>query len=363
MRPSELPLSPSGKVDRRALPAPSKDRAAAGSQRMGPRNLTELRLTQVWEELLDLRPLGVTDRFFDLGGHSLLAMRAAAAIEQRLDVRVPIARILTAPTPRRLAAELHGPDRGPRLLVPISQGTQEFFVVHGAGGNVVNLRPLADRLLPDIGVVGIQAVGADGEGTPLRSVVEMADRYTAEVRGRQPHGPYRIGGFSGGGVIALEVASRLRNEGAEVDLVLFDTYSPTATIQPVTTMMHLRNLLAEGPRYLAHRVKSRLDRRRQGRLDRGDQRGATLEQTIDHRMAEAMVAAIADYDPVVYDGPVLLLSARKENSAYRHNGEDRGWGDLLPQLDIERVDGNHESIMYRGNVEPVAAVIHRWLTR
>jgi amino acid adenylation domain-containing protein len=224
----EFPLTPNGKVDRKALPAP--ETARAGSHFVPPRDSVELKIAGLWEEVLGIRPVGVKDNFFDLGGHSLLAIRLVTRMQRELSTAVSLAAILRGPTVERLADFVRSAAPGPRsTLVPIhaSGSRPPFYCVPGAGGNVIYLYHLARHLGPDQPFYGLQGVGFDGEAAPQNSVEEMAAHYLAEIEAAQPRGPYFLGGHSLGGWVAYEMAQQLLRKGREVPLVaIVDTAAP-----------------------------------------------------------------------------------------------------------------------------------------
>lgn len=227
-----LPLTAHGKVDRHALPSlPATSSAAAGTPLVAPRDALEYRLLQIWEQVLGVRPLGVWHNFFDLGGHSLLAMRLLAEIEKACGHALPLSALLQAPTVAQLAALLRqeGWQSPWRSLVALQPGGRHppFFCVPGAAGDVLYLRALAELLGPEQPFYGLQAQGLDGK-TPFQTrIEEMAAHYLTEVRQLQPTGPYFLGGHSSGGLVAFEMACRLRQQGEAVALLaLFDTFAP-----------------------------------------------------------------------------------------------------------------------------------------
>ena len=208
-------------------------------------------LTAMWTDLLGVSPIGADDDFFELGGHSLIAIRLMARIHRELELRLPLATLFEAPTIRQLATLVEErPERlrsqrpaaaspktsssafvsvetdPSRLIVTMrARGSgRPFYVIHGAGGNVLNLWGLA-RLLPsDRPIIGVLAKGADGNEAPLDSIQDMAALYVRAIRTHQPQGPYLIGGYSGGGMIALEMARVSAAQGDRAALiVLFDT--------------------------------------------------------------------------------------------------------------------------------------------
>lgn len=193
---------------------------------------TEEKLKAIWEQVLELDSIGVTESFFDLGGHSMLAVRLFAEIENRFaGQRLPLAALLHAPTIRQLAKILDTEDGEMEwsLVVPIqTKGSKPpLFMIHGAGGNILLYRDLAKYLKDaDQPVYGIQSQGLDGLKPLHTSVEEMAAAYIEEVRALQPEGPYLLGGYCLGGTIALEMAQQLNQMGQEVAfLALLETYN------------------------------------------------------------------------------------------------------------------------------------------
>ncbi len=220
---AELPLTPNGKVDRDALPAPP---AAVRGQ---ARDELEAALAGIWSELLGHEP-GVSENFFELGGHSMLAVRMFALIERRLGVRLPLARLIGAPTIAELADEVRRErvERRPwEVLVPLKpSGTRApLFLIHELRGEVLCYRDLVRHLDPDQPAYGLEAVGRDGRAVPMTRVQDMARRYIDEVRAVQPHGPYLLAGLCIGGNVAYQMAHHLEQEGERVAFVgLFDAH-------------------------------------------------------------------------------------------------------------------------------------------
>ncbi|WP_426730644.1 amino acid adenylation domain-containing protein [Myxococcus faecalis] len=224
-----LPLSPSGKVNRRALPTPDADVTRRDtSPRVPPRTSLELQLVRAWEETLGVHPVGIRDDFFELGGHSLLAMRLLARIRELTGRALPVAALFQGATVERIAALLSS--RAPAASSPLVQlrgGTKRpFFCVHPVGGTVLAYAELAHLLGADQPFFGLQAPGLDGETAPLDSVEALAERYLHAIRAVQPQGPYLLGGWSLGGTLAFEMAQQIQARGESVDLlVLIDTYA------------------------------------------------------------------------------------------------------------------------------------------
>ncbi|MDY7229482.1 non-ribosomal peptide synthetase [Hyalangium rubrum] len=215
-----FPLTPNGKVDRKALPLPKGIQRDPQEGFVAPRDEVEQRLAAIWEELLSVRPIGVHDNFFDLGGHSLLAVRLTVRIREQLGRTVPLATLFQGPTLEQLAKALQQ-ESSPRPWSPLvtlqaGSGQPPLFCVPGAGGNTLYLRELARRLGPSQPVHGLQARGLDGLAPAHQSVEEMATCYLEALQQVQPRGPYFLLGHSFGSWIAFEMAQQLRKKGEEV---------------------------------------------------------------------------------------------------------------------------------------------------
>jgi len=191
-------------------------------------NATTRELARIWQQLLGVESVGVDQNYFDLGGDSVLAVHLFAEIEKVFKVKLPLATLFEAPTIRELVGILRSeaPSNGWSPLVTIrdSGSRPPFFCVHGAGGNVLIYRELSENLGSDQPFYGLQSQGLDGAYPPLTRIEDMAALYVKAIRRRQPHGPYLIGGYCGGGLIAFEVAQQLQSEGEETALLaLLDT--------------------------------------------------------------------------------------------------------------------------------------------
>ncbi len=350
-----FPLTPSGKVDRKALPVPEGSREASRAF-IGPRTPLELRLVRIWEEVLGVQPVGVRDNFFELGGHSLLTLRLQSAIRAKLGRPLPVTALFQNPTVEHLAKLLHE-DAGPwspLVELQAGDGRRPFFCVHPVGGSVLPYAELARRLGPEQPFYGLQARGLDGDEVLPESIPAMAALYVTAVRAVQPHGPYLLGGWSMGGAIAFEMACQLRREGEEVALLaLLDTSAdlrgegPKASELPESALRELffEDLLrAAGQPMPALEGKSPEERLR------------TLEDASQafpypalRRVFEGNLRAAWAYEPPPYEGPVTLFVARESRW-------DHGWTSRTPGgLAVHEVPGDHYSMLTRPLVETLAA--------
>ena len=225
-----MPLTPNGKVDRRALPAPEKDRPESSSIAV-PQDKLESHLIQIWESVLNVRPIGIQDNFFDLGGNSLQAVTLFTQIEKQFGKKLPLATLFQSSTVAEIAQIIRKEKwLAPwESLVPIQpNGTKPpLFYIHGGGGNLLVYRNLAHSLGSDQPVYGLQPRGLDGNYVPFTRIEDMAAYYLAQIRKLQPEGPYFLAGLSSGGTTAWEMAQLLKAQGQEVALLaLFDTSGP-----------------------------------------------------------------------------------------------------------------------------------------
>jgi amino acid adenylation domain-containing protein len=236
-------LTPSGKVDRRALPEPEP---GALTEIVGP-TLAGSAVERVTADfsLVFGRNVGPDDDFFALGGHSLLAVQLLARISERKGIDLPLTVLLDAPTPRLLAERATNPggfsDTSSLVRFAGSTAATRLYLVHGAGGNVIGFRDLAHLLADDIDVIGVQAAGVEPGQQPDRSMAAMVERYATALIADDPNGPYWIGGYSDGGLIALHLAQELRERGRSVvGLVLLDSF--VAEPMPPTLLGRIGNV-------------------------------------------------------------------------------------------------------------------------
>jgi amino acid adenylation domain-containing protein len=258
-----MPTTVNGKLDRASLPLPTanihlapeatpsasstelKARASSNSRPSGirdpsrpktyvpPSDTLEVELIEIWEQVLGVTHIGIQDDFFRLGGHSLLAARMFAQIESKLRKKLPFATLFRGATIEKLAEVIRadGWTSHWSVLVPIhEQGSKPpLFLVHGLRGNVLTFYGLRHHIPSDQPLYGIQADGLDTGHASFASIPEMAAHYIREVRSLQPHGPYFLGGFSAGGLVAYEMARQLHEAGERVPfLALFDSYVEAA---------------------------------------------------------------------------------------------------------------------------------------
>ena len=221
----EFPLTPNGKLDRLALPAP-----ASGSSGMIHHHLTEseLLLTCLFAEALGVPQVGPHDSFFDLGGSSVLAARLIKLVHDTMDVNLPIRLLVEHPTVAALSRRLTGeePQDSFDVLLPlIVRGSRRpLFCLRHLAGTAWSYGVLAQHFGPDYPIYGLQSHTFQELDTPLTSIAAMAADYARLIRGVQPDGPYRLLGWSFGGILAHAVAVELQRQGQDIEFLgVFNT--------------------------------------------------------------------------------------------------------------------------------------------
>lgn len=344
-----FPLTPNGKIDRKALPKPDTATTPVARQQ-SPSSDTEKRLAAIFGEVLGQIPTSVLDSFFDLGGHSLLAVKLMAAIERDFTIRLPLASLFDAPSIAQLAALLSKGTAKTHWssLMPIrpQEGKPTLFLVHGAGGNVLLYRELADAIGPKISIYGFQSQGLDRRTRPLRSIEEMAEHYVRELRGFQPEGPYHIGGYCMGGAVIFEMARLLQKQGARVGLVaLLDSYNLSTVKNNGTDSsgssrlrqkirFHISNLLGlkarEVPDYLGEKIRMAIELSRAMLTARFNRRAAS-NTTTGEGSAEVMIQKINDqavWEYIPKSSPVPITVFRPRTNYDFMPDLQLGWGNV-----------------------------------
>jgi thioesterase domain-containing protein/acyl carrier protein len=391
-----LPLTPNGKVDLCALPKPDYGTLAKEEGVVAPRDRIESQLAEIWEKVLNVQPVGVRDSFFELGGHSLLGIQLFARIEQAFGKKLPVATLFQSPTVEGIAALLRGEGGTPdwSTLVPIQpQGSRPpFFCVHGFGGGVLGYADLARLLGPDQPFYGLQARGLDGREEPDDRIEDMAARYLQAIRSLQPHGPYYLGGYCQGGIVAFEAACQLQAQGEKVALLaIMEGYaiSRSEARQQVWRPRHVARFLLNLPFWVRDRLL-RIDahnpvvyrlRRWAGAAWQqvirewnmpvvqdliagivGDAQQAGLSEET-RRVMETHLRAVGAYHPHVYPGRVSLFRVRAL-PLFRSYDPTMGWGKLAAGgVEIRMVAGAHYNIMEKPHVEALAAQLRESLDR
>jgi amino acid adenylation domain-containing protein len=411
---NQLPTTSSGKIDRNALRQNHPVESAVTKKTLQPG--AQKLLGKIWNEILGKQEIGPHDNFFDLGGDSLLAIQIVSRIYKEFNQELPVAVFLQNQTIAELAEFLNQD----RIDLPLSalvtiqpKGDQiPFFCVHGAGGNVMCYKALADKMGQNREFVGIQSTRLAYEPESVRTIESMATAYLQEIRQKQETGPYVIAGWCMGGCVALEIAQQLRQAEEEVTLILVDSF-----------LLHSRqvNLWLKW-----HRTWRRLNRSESKRQSDSGEQKSDMKLVFNRRFRwnlfqdfvdglvllnekpfvlptkqlkkleladritfvtkelnrqgvftipidedrllsefkqfEANIQALLTYVPKPYEEEILLIKAAE---TYTQKGiwstHDHGFATISSRLKIKAVPGNHFSILNPPNVDVVAKIINKQL--
>ena len=362
-----LPLTPNGKVNRRALPAPDTEQREKGA--IAPRTTTELQLCQIWSEVLKISTLGVQDNFFELGGHSLLAVRLMARIERQLGIHLPLTTLFTEPTIESQANLLKAKNdissHSPLVPIQASGEFPPFFCVHPVGGNVLCYAELAQNLGNNRPFYGLQSLGLSGKQKPLTTIEEMATSYIEALQEIQPHGPYYLGGWSMGGVVAWEMARQLEEVGQKVALLaLIDTYAPkTMSEKEQIDAATLANSLAADLGGIfgtelsisAYNIQQLQPEEQLQHIFTTAKRHNLLPPEVGieqmrqlFEVFKANRVAVTNYQPQPYSGRIVQFCASSPEA-------DRGWSSLVTgKLETYMIPGDHYGMMRSPHVQVLA---------
>ena len=392
---------------------PAPDAARGNANILAPRDTVERELAAMWGEMLGVQHISITDDFFELGGQSLIAVRLLNRICKHFAVELPLSVLFQAPTIAATAELLRGPfksdeeegssqaagDEAPseadsatsinlsdgaavltallaptpkrfQYLVSIAKGGNRpaLFCVHGAGGNVLNFRDISRVLHKEQPFFGLQARGIDGTNRPHATIEAMAEAYLEEIRAQQPHGPYLLAGYSGGGVVAFEMARQLTDQGQDVPLVVFfDTYHPQMPLQTVDLNRKFSRLRNEGFEYLSEVVSVRrewlrvaLERRQIAQCLRQDK--IVPLDLRDRHLTDNFGHAASRYHPQPWSGRAMLFRAATANYVFRSGGLSYGWDKvIMGGVETVVIPGNHDTLVLGANSQQLMGHLNKAL--
>jgi thioesterase domain-containing protein/acyl carrier protein len=368
-----LPRTPNGKIDRRALPSSEQAGAARENAYVAPRDRVELQLVRIWEDLLAVQPIGIHDNFFALGGHSLLVVRLLARIQQQFGQSIPLAALFQDATIAYMAtlvAQQPSAEQRSALVGLQTRGTNPpLFCVHPGAGNVLCYVELAQRLGMAQPFYGLQAAGLDDDQPPRSTVEEMAAAYLAALRDVQPQGPYLLGGWSFGGLVALEMAQQLHAQGQTVALLaLIDSAPPPPDPAPPSDEVTLLAWFAQDlgrmvgkPSPLSIDDLRRIAPEQRLRFVLEQARAADVLPDIDEQQIRRGLAVFAAnlnamqrYQPQPYAGRVTLFRAGVRAPADAAD-PTLGWSALAADgVALHVIPGDHYTIVRPPQVQLLA---------
>lgn len=374
-----LPRTPNGQIDLRQLIAEDTEEIRAAGDYAPPRTALEKRLARWWQELLQTPRIGLHDNFFALGGQSILAVQFVNRAREG-GLQLKIQDLLTHQTISALAALLESPEPNGAWspLVPIQPiGVRTpFFCVHPIMGVVFPYYLLAHNMDPEQPFYGLQSAGVDGELEPDATIEAMATRYLQAIKRVQATGPYLLGGWSFGAVVALEMAQQLASAGEEVGrLVILDTpilSDKMSWLSQFRTNLSLASIIGRELRPYVGDYLSLFDsaakpmpkseavgwaRQLTDLLNR-DARFKPYSQPLIQAALQVYrnnLKAVSQYRPRPYGGLITLIKATEQEV---HTSADLGWGDLAGAgVEVIPAPGNHMTLLREPHVQTVARLL------
>ena len=359
-----FPLTTSGKVDRKALPAPQAE--SRKTELIPPRTPLESQLASLFQNILGVSAVGIRDDFFDLGGHSLMAARLVSQIRVSTGKPIPLAALFRAPTIESLAqliedqAEL-GSDP---VVMKIQHGDSDrlpFFAIVPPGEESLGYAMLARHMGPEQTVYKVQGHAPVTLGERPFSAEEMrslTDEYIAAMRTVQPHGPYCLGGFCDGTHIAEQVVLSLEAQGEEVGLfAIFDTW----------VLQHSQRRLLWKMSYLAQRLREMKKLNLSERLASYKRVAKSKIQvavgTKSARMDWSQAYWPENFVPIQFRAPVILFKRPKQQFYYIKDPK-MGWGARTRSgVEIHEIDFHHSEILREPHVRTFGNVIAEAIAR
>ncbi|MGL6342451.1 MAG: non-ribosomal peptide synthetase, partial [Waterburya sp.] len=364
-----FPLTPNGKVDLKALLKTPTKELKTKDNLLQPQDPLESKLSQIWSQILHVRPIARDDNFFDLGGNSLLALRMFGQIQKTLGMNLPLATLFTAPTIAQLASLMLDQNWSApwSSLVSIQpHGTKPpFFCVHPLGGHVLCFQPLAEALGTDQPFYGLQARGLDGRAISLTSIEEIAADYVQEIKLIQPQGPYFLGGHSFGGFVAYEMARQLEQQGEKVELLaVIDSLGPNYVDKHTFAekmQIHFNNLTQLSPSRALNYLQVRVEFFLRNKISKSIQQKYweiyNLFLFRKHKPPTAMnrYDILLNYKPQTYGGKLTLLRARVRD-VKGYSDPNGGWGGLaLGGIDVYEIPGDHVTMLEQPKLAQILA--------
>ncbi|MDF5727929.1 MAG: amino acid adenylation domain-containing protein [Rhizonema sp. PD38] len=372
-----LPLTPNRKIDRSALPALETFGKSLEVDSLPPRDSLELQLVHIWEEVLNVHPIGVRDNFFDLGGHSFLAITLMARIQEKFGKNLPLATLLQNATVEHLASILrkHSDSFSWSTLIPIqpSGSKRPLFCIYPDGGTILWYMYLMRHLSSEQPFYGLQSLSVDQEHKFHTQIEDIAAHYIEAIQTVQLQGPYQLVGWSFGGLVAFEIAQQFQEQNQQVSFLgLLDVsavHMASEEFQELDDAAFLVKEYNDIPLSLEYLQQLEPDERRFYIIEQFRQLnlippdfGRDQTQRL-LKIVESQYRAINSYRPQTYPGKIILFQA-SEGAAISSQDSTLGWGELATEgVEIHWVSGNHRTMLQEPHVQVLAKQLRACLEK
>ncbi|MDF5721309.1 MAG: beta-ketoacyl synthase N-terminal-like domain-containing protein [Rhizonema sp. PD37] len=344
---------------------------------VAPHTHVEQTLADMWREVLCIEQIGIHDDFFELGGHSLLAVHLITKIKKQLGQNIQVSDLFQEATIKHLANILHKEANhqisSPLVAIQPHGYQPPLFFVHPVGGNILSYYELSRHLGSEQPFYGLQALGLNGECEPYTRIEDMATQYIQALREIQQNGPYFLGGWSLGGVVAFEMATQLLRDGEKVAmLAMLDSPAPVKSEQTVKIdddddVKILVDFAIDMARSAGKNLSGSVEKLQ----------GLTLDEQLNYFMDQARIAnllpmdfelqqlrcllkvykgnvrALHSYTPQVYPKKIVYFQASEE-SDHKHNYTLSWQKKSGKPIEIINIPSNHYTIITKPHIQVVA---------
>ena len=364
---SNLPMTINGKLNRATLPDPTcvlgiQEGDSEQANQMAPRTHVEMQLLQAWSDVTGVGRCGITDDFFALGGHSMTVMKLVDQIRKSMNITVPMAAVFQYPTVEKMANWIEvNNESDTSVLIPfkvISDAVETretalpkpIFAFSPLTGIPLCYYELSQRLASDQSFYGFQAPGIKDNDQALDRVELMAERYVSEILNVQPNGPYRLMGWSLGGMIAFEVALQLQRQGHHVSQLMMIDAAPFSSFDE-----DLSGHFANPILFTANAMGISLEEHTENNIECLLEQGI-LQKVLPvwfdllslQRLSKVILAsmkAYSTYEPSYYDGSMTIITAA-DNPAWKDAGPEQIWTNYCQSVAITVVpNGTHDNLL------------------
>lgn len=383
-----FPLTPNGKIDKKALPEPKLTDMVA--EYVAPRNVTEEALAVIWQKFLHMEQVGIYHNFFELGGNSLLAIRVISAIRKELNLELSIGDLFVYPTIAALIDQLESKNKTiSQLLIPIRETGNKIplYIICGSGGTVFQFMSFVQLLDPQQPVYGLQQPTDSKSLEEFPNTIEgIAGIYITEILKQNPDGPYVLSGHCLGGNIAFEMALQLKNMGKDVAmLIMFDPYAieekeiihPSfnsiikKTISKISLKLEFEMfLLLKHPKqdlqYKIEKVKSIIG-------VNNETKPGDMELESFNKVSKVFETAIQGYKMKPYNGDVLIFYAKEHyyftdrnkgilyKRMYISNDTKNSWKKHARSVEIYEIEGEHSTMFELNHAAELSEILQSYL--
>ena len=377
----KMPRTLNDKVDRKTL---SEFKASTESKQefTTPRTAEEKLVASIWKESLNIENIDIFSNFFEMGGHSIMALNVMVKIEKQTGKRIPLSALFQHSTVEKFAKLLHIENEiSSDYLVPIKPNGNKtpFFMVHGAGLNILNFAHVINHFDEDQPIYGFQGIGPNGYENWFESIEAMAARYIESVIKINPNGPYAIAGFSFGGIVAFEMARQLNEQGKKVSIVaLLDTYVDSSYYYSSTSQKRMARYYDRGSKWLDFSkemltswaaVKLHFKSKKEYIQEKylglkkvvSEEEALAFEQYI---VASFHVNQIVDKYHLTPQNIEVELFRAKDNMNYKLDPTNLGWKRVaLKGVNIHHIKGSHLNIVAPPNDKVIARILQEILDK